>query len=258
MNDPTQNIGTVLVDADILLHRCAAASQFDARWEGGWWCLYADEQYAQQLLDHEIADIFGRWPKAEARFFVSHPQSFRYQIDPTYKSNRQHRKPLVLASLIQYLDRVYGYESFIGLEADDGIGISVGDHDWLDYVVLSDDKDLNQVPGYHADWRDTPPYSLSVRDTDVFFLQQVLSGDPTDGIPGCPKVGPRTAERLVAPYAEGEISFREMWDDIVKVYINAGLSDDDAFRTAHLVRILRPGEYDRELEEPVLWSPYNE
>jgi 5'-3' exonuclease len=88
------------------------------------------------------------------------------------------------------------------IEADDLIAIMMTE-DPENRVIVSADKDLKQVPGFHSN----PHYktmlnfkNFYVTPSEAFeFLQlQLLTGDPVDNIPGLPKVGPKTAQKLLA------------------------------------------------------------
>lgn len=105
------------------------------------------------------------------------------------------------------------------LEADDLMGIAAH-RDPEHTVILTQDKDMRMLPGYHMDW-DThimlwvPPGTWEIKHNDKvygtkWFFLQLLQGDTADNIPGLPKyvvdgkekpVGPATAEKLLAGYS---------------------------------------------------------
>ena len=49
--------------------------------------------------------------------------------------------------------------------------------------------------------------------SERFFYKQVLIGDSTDNIPGCPGIGPVKAAKIVDKYSTAELV--ECWPDIV-------------------------------------------
>ena len=66
------------------------------------------------------------------------------------------------------------------------------------YVVCSPDKDvLKQVPGSHYNYQKMEWVHTSDEDAEAFLWKQTLMGDSTDGIPGIPGLGPKTADKLI-------------------------------------------------------------
>src|SRR5690606_12264806 len=61
-------------------------------------------------------------------------------------------------------------------------------------VIVSEDKDLHTVPGLHFNpAKDSKVRYVSTLDADRLFLYQTLVGDPVDGYPGAPRIGPKSA-----------------------------------------------------------------
>jgi hypothetical protein len=157
---------------------------------------------------------------------------FRHELFDDYKSNRKaNRKPIAWKAARRYVEEKMGGIWRPRLEADDVMGILATGHTTLaphtaDRVVCSVDKDMRQVPGLHFDWtKDEEVREVSLLDADAFFFQQVLSGDPTDGIPGLPGVGPKTAEKMIA----AALSEHEtMWEAVVSTYEKRGFDEEHA------------------------------
>jgi DNA polymerase I len=93
-------------------------------------------------------------------------------------------------------------------------------------------------------------YSISNLEADVYFYRQVLTGDSTDGYPGCPGVGPKTAEKLIP---EEDFTEASAWGTVIKQYEKKGFGPDYALTQARLARILRNTEYT--FDELQLWTP---
>ncbi len=102
-----------------------------------------------------------------------------------------------------------------GYEADDIIATAAARFasPQLDVVLVSRDKDLDQLIGPHCTLYD--PMKDEVLDAaaierekgyrpDQAVEVQTLTGDSTDNIPGVPGVGPKTAARLIARYGTAE------------------------------------------------------
>ena len=96
-------------------------------------------------------------------------------------------------------------------------------------IGISTDKDLLKgVEGtwydaYHKEWVYTNKETAS-----RFVLLQSLAGDSTDGIKGLPRVGLKTAEKLLDKHGG-------TWEGVVQAYIEAGLTEEDAILTRRLV-----------------------
>jgi 5'-3' exonuclease len=96
-------------------------------------------------------------------------------------------------------DYLYALESVVvgdNIEADDLLGIwsqQLGNES----VIVTVDKDMNQLPGKHYNPRKEQYYLVSEVEADTFFLRQLILGDPMDKIPGLPKYGPVKADKIV-------------------------------------------------------------
>lgn len=120
-----------------------------------------------------------------------------------YKGNRDPTlKPVHAAAIKDMIRREYEFVVSDGVEADDAIAT---DHyaDWLrdEYstVLVTLDKDLDMVPGLHYNPRKDRAYMVDEREAAWNFHKQLLTGDAVDNIPGIPKVGPKTAEKILPP-----------------------------------------------------------
>lgn len=243
-----------LIDADILLYRFAFKHQEE---------LF--DEYIPGDIEDAIADIelflmdIKHATKAEDYLLCfSSAKNFRKTLVPSYKEFRKKsKKPALLASLRARLLTAFPSLVWENIEADDVMGI-LATREPDKYVICSIDKDLNQIPGKHFNWKDltalyTPPvYEVDEETAWQYFYKQVLAGDPADGYSGVPGIGPKKAERILAG-----LSVNEMWDAVVKTYTEHGLTEEDALNTARLAFILRDGYYDEENGEVTLWEPYS-
>ncbi|HUT01097.1 MAG TPA: DNA polymerase I [Phycisphaerae bacterium] len=102
-----------------------------------------------------------------------------------------------------------------GYEADDILATAAErlGGEGLDVVLVSRDKDLDQLVGEHCVLYD--PMKDQTLDAAAIEAEkgyppakavevQTLTGDPTDNIPGIPGVGPKTAARLIRQYGTAE------------------------------------------------------
>ena len=91
----------------------------------------------------------------------------------------------------------------------------------------------------------------SVEEADNFHLIQTLTGDPTDGYGGVPKVGAVTAKRLLDKNGY-------TWETVVTCYEDAGMTEQDALMNAWMARLLRAENYCfRTNTIKKLWTPKN-
>lgn len=132
----------------------------------------------------------------EYEIYLSGSESFRKDLDSTYKAHRKEDgKPPQHEEIMQYLIDHHGaIVSHSGMEADDFLGMAAGE----DTVICSLDKDLDQIAGYHYNWRDDNKYFISSDEADLWFWMQMLIGDTADNVQGVYGIGPVKAYRLLS------------------------------------------------------------
>lgn len=115
-----------------------------------------------------------------------------------YKGNRDKtHKPEHYAAIRDYMVNVWGAEIVDGKEADDAIGIAQYAKKDKSTVIVSIDKDLNQIPGYHYHPRKQQFYYVTLHEADTFFWKQMLTGDITDNIPGIKGIGDKKSDKII-------------------------------------------------------------
>jgi DNA polymerase-1 len=185
---------------------------------------------------------------------------FRHDIYPEYKFNRTHGTPPSTLPLVKTILRngIDGYKVWAmpGLEADDILGIIASLPDKPEYgerIVVTTDKDLKQIPGkhYNPDKSKQGVTTVTEAQGDYFFYTQILTGDPTDGYPGCRGIGPVKAEKILLTALKDNM----VWPAIVAAYERAGLDEYEALRQARVARILRHTDYDFAARKVILWNP---
>lgn len=254
-----------IVDADMIIFRACDEASVEVLRDDGTYTYEAQRDdildrfrdlwsmiYKQAITYHKDK-MDGEKPKI-AWCLSDHNDNFRRAINMEYKSNRKGKKPLGYYDLEKWLientkngNRTIRKNS---LEADDCVGIlaTLPRNLTENCLIISGDKDMLTLPGWHYDYgRDEYQY-LTEEEADRNFLIQTLSGDQTDGYKGCPGVGKVSAARLLD---KGGVK----WGVVVKAYIAAGLTADDALQQARMARILRFVDYDWEKECAKLWKP---
>ena len=239
----------LLIDGDIPLYQAAFGVEEPIDWGEDLWTLHADVGTAACVFDKWIADVQDYLGNSEILVCFSGKKNWRKSVLPTYKANRlEQRKPVIYTPLRTYIEGNYLSVSHDSLEADDILGILSGG----DRIIVSIDKDMKTIPGYHFNPRH-PEEGITKISQDVAdynHMSQTLTGDSTDGYKGCPGVGVKRAERLL-----GELEGEDMWPVVLEAFTRAKLSEDEALKQARVSYILRPGDYDYHRKEVKLWQP---
>lgn len=181
-------------------------------------------------------------------------ENFRKRILASYKHTRVGKaKPQCYGYVIREMENRFDTRLVPGLEGDDLLGILATTDKYTDAVVVSIDKDMRGVPGYHLNpLKEDKPVLVGLAEADYWWLTQTLTGDTSDGYTGLPKCGPKGALKALGavPYMASAL-----WPKVVAAYRAAGLTEDDALIQARVARILRRSDYDKTTKEIRLWHP---
>ena len=138
----------------------------------------------------------------EYRAYLHAGGNYRYDVATIkpYKGNRDRdHKPKYFDEIRQYLFDVWKAIPVESIESDDAIGIEQSSMPYGSSVIVTNDKDLRQIAGYHFNW--TKPElgteEVSPEEADLMFYWQMLVGDTSDNIPGIWKIGPKTATKII-------------------------------------------------------------
>lgn len=194
------NLNT-LTDGDIICYRVGFAVDSAKDEDGN--PVEEPIENALSTVKTVLGNIRGKFPDAEYhRLFLTGRDNFRDKIATIkpYKGNRDpSKKPKYYDEIRQYMIDHQGAEVVDGQEADDAQGIAQWAAKDRSTVIVGIDKDLRMIPGWHYNFvKDILDY-VALPDANEFFFKQMLTGDTTDNIQGIPKVGPKTAEKLLAP-----------------------------------------------------------
>ena len=161
---------------------------------------------AIQGLDNRIQEIIIKTDSDKFIGFLTKGKCFRYDVAKSkpYKYNRPGApKPPIFYALKAYIQQSpWNFKSFDGLEADDLVGLA---RTWnlekgfaTECVICSPDKDvLKQLPGKHYNYQKAEFHETTDEEATSFLWKQVLMGDSTDGIPGIPGLGIKTADAII-------------------------------------------------------------
>jgi DNA polymerase-1 len=268
----------LLIDGDEMLFKASAAVEHESKFnttlgeqdftEPPIHVLFSHPGRAREVLDEMLERYFERFETrnhflcfstpADFRFGMDVQPNFRFDVDPTYKNNRQNsRKPLCYAQLRMDVEKDYTCKNFVGLEADDVMGILATMPGKGQRIIISQDKDLQTIPTQV--WRKGDLVTITEAEADYYHMFQTLVGDVTDGYKGCPGIGKVKAEKLLTADLSGDEEWNDLrsirWKRVVAAYEKAELTEEDALRQARLARILRWSDWDNEKKEPILWTP---
>ena len=237
----------LLFDADVLAYRSAWAEKD------------SDEETAKlkldELIGHIIEEVDPWGTKSHRKFFLTGRGNFRNDIAKTavYKGNRKDvEKPAHLDALRNHL--IFKYDALVtqGCEADDAIGIYATYYGYDRVVIISVDKDFEQIPTTIFN-----PTKWEYKTVDSWtatknFYKQILVGDRVDNILGICGIGPVKAEKLLASCD----SEKALYWVCVEEYLKAMLPNDfnDVIvaqeRVLENARLLRIQRYNGELWQP--------
>lgn len=264
---------TALVDGDTFVYRCAAvAEKTHYLAHNG-----MDRTIAQEFDNHRDAKKFSEespygtiiWSRKEVqpvenalqatkfameallekikpsdiKVFISGHNNFRYEIAKTnpYKARRAER-PRYYGDVRDYLTSKYAATTTDGIEADDSIGIHLtrlGDKG----IAVTNDKDLDQIPGWHFNWVTNELYRVSPKDGAFALYSQILSGDATDTVVGIPGIGPSKAAKLLEGARNTSDLYQRTWSAYQSHAGEIGLEGQDLYdyfiEQANLVYILK-------------------
>ena len=223
-----------LIDSDILCYRVGFASNDGA------------ESEALQTLDGFITDLMMEEALLlvnEFEFYLTGKENYRFDIAVTkpYKGNRKAEKPVHLQALRNHLVDVWGAVISDGNEADDMLAIrqtELGD----DSIIVSLDKDLDMVKGWHYNFVKKEKYYTTEEEGQRKFYTQILTGDKVDNIQGVYRCGPKKAEAILAETTTEQ----EMWEAVVEAHG----SEERALEDARLLWM--------QTKEGELWLPPNQ
>ncbi|MDR3154570.1 MAG: DNA polymerase I [Deltaproteobacteria bacterium] len=191
--------------------------------------------------------------------YDSRGKTRRHRLYPEYKANRPPMDP----DLASQLPAIRGIVEALGLfsleqpgfEADDVIAAYARrfSGEGLDIVIVSGDKDFYQLLSPSVSMYDPDPAKRSALTAQGFserfaglspgqFLDcQALMGDTSDNIPGVPKVGEKTALKLIREYSTLESLYASL-DKVTPAGLRERLSlNEESARLSRELALLGEG-----------------
>lgn len=247
----TQIVRHVLIDGDYIVYAAGFAGQKTEYAylppEGAVLCSYSIAEIQEQLGGNSLdrANLFARtytdppahvfhsakimlqkiMRKCEAKYprdalqyhvYIDGDGNFRQKLATIrpYKALRGDR-PILYHDLREYLRRQWDAKLVHDQETDDAISIVAheGARRGVAPIIVAVDKDLLQIPGIHYNpnkgWT-----KISPELGEILLYRQCLTGDATDNIAGCYRVGKETAKKLIGPGLSEELK----WSIVVGAY----------------------------------------
>lgn len=205
-----------LIDADILVHRVGFTTENDEEW------------IAKARFDEMMDGILQNTQANAYRLYLSDKtaNNFRTKYYPEYKANRKQPKPKHYDAIKVHAIKEWQATITPNQEADDQLGIDqysgYWDDPWgagwilkHDSTICSIDKDLHQIPGLHFNFVSGESREVSPVQGMRHFYYQLLKGDSSDNIQGCPGIGEKKAQ----DYLPKEATNEEYFDLVLKKYI---------------------------------------
>jgi len=213
-------------------------------------CNDETETVAKRRIDSYLNDIItvgvdNTYPDCFVdswKLFLTGKTNFRYDVAVTavYKGNRVAPKPTHLPALREHMIKEWGASVSDGQEADDDVAIAGTEYGEAG-IMVSLDKDIDQVAGWHYNFVKKIGYHVSEEEGLFKLYCQVLTGDTADNIIGIRGIGPAKAKKILDDSADEY----DMYCRCVEAY------EDNEDRVIENARLL----YLRRTKDEPLWMP---
>lgn len=230
----SEGVTHALIDGDIIAYRCAAScepTKMKTHLE--------PMNVAIQRADELMYRILEKLQVEDYTIFLSSGQNWRKLLDPTYKAHRIRPDPVWLGDVQAFLVNDWNAVLADEMEADDALGMSADVHT----VIVSIDKDLHQIPGYHYNFVKDEFRYLDPFEAERVIYRLAMEGDKADNIKGIEGIGPVKAARIINEYQ----NIQELHE-----YVRSLFNDDERFnKTLRLLKVLRSEEEFAEIQKLV-------
>ena len=176
-----------LIDADSLVYAIGFSSEGIEEPLAKW----RMNEAVDTILSDVGADCYFGWLTGKG--------NFRNDIATTapYKGTRVAPKPEHYQALREHLQIKYGFMMTKDIEADDAVAIACYAIPEDEMIMVHIDKDLNQLRGWHYNYRKKEKYHVTEFEGLQSFYIQILTGDRIDNIIGLKGIGPVKAKRIL-------------------------------------------------------------
>jgi hypothetical protein len=221
-----------LIDADSLVYAIGFSSEGIEEPLAKW----RMNEAVDTILSDVGADCYFGWLTGKG--------NFRNDIAKTapYKGTRVAPKPEHYQALREHLQVKYGFMMTKDIEADDAVAIACYAIPEDEMIMVHIDKDLNQLRGWHYNYRKKEKYHVTEFEGLQSFYIQILTGDRIDNIIGLKGIGPVKAKRIL----EECQTEQEMYLSVVEAY---GGNEERVLENGQLLWLQRSHHQ--------LWTPPN-
>lgn len=256
-NQTTDGYSTLAIDGDVVAYRLSAAAEVPVNWHGDLWTLHTNFSEVVESVEGFIKHLQDKLEADKVVIALSDSLNFRKQLNPSYKAHRKsNRKPLVYEAIKDHMKTHMGAITMPRLEADDVLSIMATSCEFGKLVIASVDKDFKTVPGHFYDTGKMELKITTRAEAAHAHLVQTLTGDATDGYPGCPGMGPVSALKLLGEAHEG-FKASNAWPLVVQAFLKKGLTEENALLQARMAYLLQKGDYNPTTNKITLWQPGN-
>jgi len=258
---PPASKSELLIDADFLAYMVGSLSQhkinpgrecefvlLDEATDT--WVYIEPEGLVDWKVRNEIDKLLQKFDTDKAEVYLTGKNNFREDIAVTkpYKGTRQSLRPYYFTHIRRYLVDHYGAKVVDGYEADDEVSIQQTKDD-RPTIIVSNDKDLKNTPGYLYSSMKDELYFVTPRYAEYHFWMQMVVGDTVDNIPGIPRRGKKWFE-TVCKFNDNQMD--AVIGEILDQYMAKDGSGKLMIEQGNLLHMLRYGE------KPNEWGPlYN-
>lgn len=202
---------TPICDIDSIVYASCATGLDDEGNEVERYAMANAKHMMKKILSHFDTDTHGY------RAFLGGSGNFRKEVATIlpYKGTRP-EKPKCYDVVRDYLCDIWQAELVNGMEAED-MACIVYNEDPEHSVVVHIDKDIDQLPGHHFNYKHEKYYYVSPKQANYNLWKQILCGDRIDTILGIPKVGSKKAEEIL----NGISTYRDGWNRCKEAYFQA-------------------------------------
>jgi len=237
---------TLLIDADYFLYRAATHAEEELEFDSDTTIVVGSFKKGQRRFKSFINDLCSQFDSSKVLLTFTSKNNFRKTVDPDYKGNRVKRKPCGYLKLKNWAMQTWPSVMKPGLEADDVCGILATNGSLENFVLISPDKDMLQIPCRQYNLKEE--FTQNEADAERKLYEQCLTGDSTDGYSGCLGVGPKKANAVLD-------KAKSYWPAVLATYEEAGMTEEDALRNLRLARILQAKDWDSASQTPILITP---
>lgn len=215
-NEPLKADRIALIDADYLKY--IFSSRMSKKLDESNCTLSHRNHFFEEVSDEVIFDLVQKIIDPMVFCFSGKSyNTFRYHlaVEKEYKGNRKKEELYEGADTDthRFMNKIiekYNSLLFSDLEADDIVSVLQDPHNTY---IVSKDKDLFQIPGYHYDWMKNQIYEITNEQALLHLSKQIIKGDSTDNIGAIPGMGDKKTDEFIMSLGPN-----------VKVFMNSILS----------------------------------